>query len=37
MAKIEYYTEREEILDLPNCFRCEEPELVEEYDDIGDH
>lgn len=37
MSKIEYYAERKETLELPNCFCGEEPELVDDYDDVGDH
>lgn len=37
MAKIEYEVERTETIELPNCFCGEEPELVDDYDDVGDH
>jgi hypothetical protein len=37
MAKIEYYAERKETLDLPKCFCGEEPELIDDYDDVGDY
>ncbi len=37
MAKIEYVATRKEVLELPNCFCGEEPELRDEYDDVGDY
>lgn len=37
MAKIEYYAERKETIELPNCFCGEEPELIDAYDDVGDY
>lgn len=37
MAKIEYYKESKETVNLPNCFCGEEPELIEDYDDVGDY
>ena len=37
MANIEYYAERKETIELPTCFCGEEPELVDDYDDVGDH
>ena len=37
MAKVEYYKESKASVDLPNCFCGEEPELVDDYDDVGDH
>ena len=36
MAKIEYHVERKETVELPNCFCGAEPELVDDYDDVGD-
>ena len=37
MAKIEYYKESKETLELPKCFCGEEPELIDDYDDVGDY
>ena len=37
MANIEYYAEKKETIELPTCFCGEEPELVDNYDDVGDH
>ena len=37
MAKVEYYKESKEIVELPNCFCGEEPELIDDYDDVGDY
>ena len=37
MARIEYVAERKETIELPNCFCGEEPELIDDYDDVGDY
>lgn len=37
MAKVEYYKESKETIELPNCFCGEEPELIDDYDDVGDY
>lgn len=37
MAKIEYYAERKEIIELPNCFCGEEPKLIDDFDEVGDY
>ena len=37
MAKIEYHVERTETIELPTCFCGEEPELLDDYDVVGDH
>lgn len=37
MAKVEYYKESKETVELPNCFCGEEPELIDDYDDVGDY
>lgn len=37
MVKIKYHTEKEKILDVPKCFCGTEPELVEDFDEIGNH
>lgn len=37
MAKVEYYKETKETVELPNCFCGEEPELIEDFDEVGSH
>ena len=37
MAKIEYVAERKETLELPNCFCGCEPELLDDFDEVGDY
>lgn len=37
MAKIEYVAVRKDTIDLPNCFCGEEPELIEDFDEVGDY
>ena len=37
MAKIEYVAKRKEVLELPNCFCGSEPELIDDFDEVGDY
>ena len=37
MAKIEYTVEKEESIELPNCFCGEEPELVDGFEEGMDY
>lgn len=37
MAKIEYVTEKKEVLDIPNCFCGCEPKLIDDFDEAGDY
>ena len=34
---IEYTVEKKEVIELPNCFCGTEPELVDDFDEVGDY